>query len=355
MKALILAGGIGTRLRPLSHSMPKQLVPIANKPVVYHGLENIRRAGITDVGIVVGDRGQQIRAEVGDGSRLGLRITYISQSEPLGLAHCVLISRDFLGDDDFVMYLGDNVLLGEISDFVEEFHEHRPAAQVIVTKVTDPSACGIAEIDANGTVVGLEEKPQRPKSDLALMGVYLFTPAVHEAVQSIGMGRRNEWEITDAIQWLVERGRKVRAQVFSGFWRDTGQIEDLLECNRALLDGLEGSLAGEIDARSRLSGQVVVERGVRIRRSKIEGPVIIGADSVIEDSVIGPHTALGSGCAVHDAGIRNSIVLDGTSVRGVHGIHASVIGRSSTVVPSPADPRRHRLIVGDHTYAELAT
>ncbi|XVQ90072.1 glucose-1-phosphate thymidylyltransferase [Microbispora siamensis] len=355
MKALILAGGVGTRLRPLSHAMPKQLVPVANTPVVYHGLENIRRAGITEVGMVVGDRGDQIRAEVGDGSRLGLSVTYIPQAEPLGLAHCVLISREFLGGDDFVMYLGDNVLLGEISDFVEEFREHRPAAQVIVTKVADPTACGIAEVDADGRVIGLEEKPRKPKSDLALMGVYLFSPAVHRAVQSIGRSHRDEWEITDAIQWLVDQGEPVRAHQFSGFWRDTGQIEDLLDCNRVLLDGLAGDRRGDIDALSQLSGQVVVEPGAKIRRSRIEGPVIIAEGTVIEDSVIGPHTAFGPGCAVYDSGVRNSIVLAGTTVRGVHGIHDSVIGRSSTIVPSPGEPRRHRLIVGDHTYAELVT
>ncbi len=354
MKALVLSGGLGTRLRPLTHSMPKQLVPVANRPVIYHGLENIRRAGITQVGMVVGDRGAVIAEELGDGSALGIAITYIHQERPLGLAHCVAISRDFLGDEDFIMYLGDNVLGGDVIDFVADFQERRPAAEIVVTKVPDPCECGVAEVDADGRVLGLEEKPRRPRSELGLMGVYLFTPVIHRAVQSIRPSLRNEWEITDAIQHLVAEGADVRAYVYSGYWKDTGKIEDLLECNRALLDLTRAtSLDGVVDEHTEIIGPVVVESGARITRSRIIGPAVIGEKCVVEDSVVGPYTSIGACCVVEAAGIEDSIVMTGATVRGVRGMQGSLIGRSARVARSSGLFGTRRLMIGDDSTVEI--
>ncbi|WP_030769013.1 MULTISPECIES: glucose-1-phosphate thymidylyltransferase [unclassified Streptomyces] len=354
MKALVLSGGSGTRLRPFSHSMPKQLIPIANRPVLEHVLDGIRKLGITDIGIVVGERAQEIEAALGDGSRLGARITYIRQDLPRGLADCVRISQDFLGDDDFVMYLGDNMLPQGIAEVAKDFRAHAPAAQIAVYKVADPRAFGVAETEPDGTVTGLVEKPAHPRTDLALIGVYFFTPAIHEAVAAIAPSARGELEITDAIQWLVSRGAPVRATEYSGYWRDTGRVEDVLECNREILNGLTRQVDGEVDETSLIVGAVVVEPGARIVRSFIEGPAVIGADSVIVDSHIGPHTSVGRECAISEARIDYSITLDGSSVIGAKGLHGSVIGRAATVTTADHPSGLHSLIIGDHARIEVA-
>ncbi|MEU4209210.1 glucose-1-phosphate thymidylyltransferase [Streptomyces sp. NPDC026206] len=353
MKALVLAGGMGTRLRPLTHAMPKQLVPIANKPVLFHGLESIRRAGITEVGVIVGDWHKEIEDAAGDGTAFGLRITYIHQEAPFGLAHCVVLGREFLADDDFVMYLGDNVFGDGIHEMADAFRRDRPAAQVAVTAVDSPQEYGIAETGPDGRVVRLQEKPRRPRSNLAVTGAYFFSPLIHEAVLDIEPSWRGEWEITDAIQLLVERDQDVRAVAFSGWWKDTGRIEDILDCNRRLLDVAQTSVRGTVDAASTLLGPVVVEPGARIVRSHLRGPLIVGADSVVQDSYVGPHTSLGAGCALTDAGVSHSILLDGASVSDVNGIHGSVIGRSARVGVSPEGAGRHRLVVGDDTELEV--
>ncbi|NUS90052.1 MAG: glucose-1-phosphate thymidylyltransferase [Streptomyces sp.] len=371
MKALVLSGGSGTRLRPFSYSMPKQLIPIANKPVLEHVLTAIRDLGVTDVGIVVGNQLRAISAALGDGSDLGVRITYIPQDEPLGLAHCVAIARDFLGDDDFVMYLGDNMLPDGVADVAAEFRARRPAAQVVVHKVPDPQAFGVAEVAVDGSVLRLVEKPARPRSDLALVGVYFFTPAIHRAVAAIAPSARGELEITDAIQWLVARGETVRASEYSGYWKDTGQVEDVLDCNRELLRTLTRSVAADVDEASEITGPVVVESGARVVRSRIEGPAIIGAGTLVEDSHVGPHTSVGSDCVLRDTRLDDSIVLDGASLVRVRGLYGSVIGRSAAIATVPAPETapetapaestagtpatsRHRLVVGDHTRIEVA-
>ncbi|GIG63090.1 glucose-1-phosphate thymidylyltransferase [Longispora fulva] len=353
MKGLVLAGGAGTRLRPISHSMPKQLVPVANKPVLVHCLENLADIGVADIGVIVGDRGAEIRAVVGDGSRWGVRVTYIQQDRALGLAHAVLIARDFLGDDDFVMYLGDNILAGGLAHLATAFAERAPAAQVVVTPVPDPTQFGVAVVDGTGRVTRLVEKPRRPEGDLAVIGVYFFTPAVHEAVRAIKPSGRGELEITDALQWLVAEGRHVHAERFGGYWRDTGQIDDVLECNRVLLGRLTGRIDGAVDSDSVLTGVVVVEPGAKIVRSRIEGPVIIGADTLVEDSRVGPHTSLGRGCVLRGAGLDSSIVLNDVSVLGVRGISGSLIGRSAQVSRVAEEPHRHRLVIGDDTKVEV--
>ncbi|MEG3631668.1 glucose-1-phosphate thymidylyltransferase [Streptomyces poriticola] len=355
MKALVLSGGSGTRLRPLSYSMPKQLIPIANKPVLAHVLKNIQELGVTEIGVIVGDWAPEISDVMGDGSRCGTRVTYIKQDEPLGLAHCVELARDFLGEDDFVMYLGDNMLPDGIQEIAEEFRSARPAAQVVVHKVSDPRAFGVVEFDQDGQVERLVEKPQEPRSDLALIGVYFFTSAIHEAVGAIEPSARGELEITDAIQWLVTQGAEVRASEYGGYWKDTGKADDVLECNRHILAGLSTDIAGDIDAESEIGDQVVIAPGARVVRSRIDGPAVIGPGTVITDSHIGPFTSIGSGCALSATTVEESIVLDGAQISRIEKVHYSLIGRNATVGIGAGTPApHHRLIVGDHTRVEVA-
>jgi len=353
VKALVLAGGAGTRLRPFSYSMPKQLMPIANKPVLVHIVETLRSISVTQIGMIVGTHADEIRTVLGDGSAFNVQITYIVQDAPRGLAHCVQIARGFLADDDFVMYLGDNILPDGIGDVAEEFRTRRSAAQVVLHKVPDPQAFGVAEMDPDGFVTALVEKPKHPRSDLALIGVYFFTPVIHQAVSAIKPSARGELEITDAIQWLVSSGWKVRGHVYSGFWKDTGNIEDLLECNRELLDGLRTSIAGDFDASTQFTGPVVLEAGAKLSRSRIVGPVIIGAGSIVEDSYLGPHTTVGRDCQLRQTSIDNSILLNGAKVYQVRDIYGSVIGRFADLSASPGTGR-NRLVVGDHTSLEVA-
>ncbi|MFI6509037.1 glucose-1-phosphate thymidylyltransferase [Streptosporangium sp. NPDC050855] len=353
MKALVLSGGSGTRLRPFSYSMPKQLIPIAGRPVLEHVLDDIRGLGVREVGIVVGTWSPEIERAIGDGSRLGLRVTYIRQERPLGLAHCVRLGRPFLGDDDFVMYLGDNMLPDGVADIAASFRAERPAAQVVVQRVADPRAFGVAEVEPDGTVRRLVEKPRHPRSDLALVGVYFFTPAVHAAAEAVTPGARGELEITDAIQLLIDRGATVRAGVYGGYWKDTGRIEDVLECNRHLLGGLRTEIAGEVDPLSSLSGPVVVAPGARVVRSRIVGPVIVGPGTLVEDSRIGPDVSLGAGCVLRGTGLSGSIVMDEASISGIDRLQDSLIGRAAVIAPR-RDEIRHRLVIGDHTRVEIA-
>jgi glucose-1-phosphate thymidylyltransferase len=355
VKALVLAGGSGTRLRPITHTYAKQLVPVANKPVLFYGLEAIRDSGITEVGIVVGDTEPAIRSAVGSGQDFGLEVTYIRQSAPLGLAHAVLVARPFLGDDDFVMYLGDNFIVGGITSVVEEFKRSRPDAHIMLTRVPDPRQFGVAELDDAGQLVGLEEKPREPKSDLALVGVYLFTPAVHEAVGCLEPSWRGELEITEAIGWLVRSGRKVTSTVITGYWKDTGNVSDMLEVNRTVLESAEREVTGEVDAASELIGRVVVEAGARVIASRIVGPVIIGAGTEVTGSYIGPFTSVAPGCAITDSEIEYSIVLEGASIRGVRRIEASLIGHDVEVTPAPRVCQAHRLVLGDHSKVQISS
>jgi glucose-1-phosphate thymidylyltransferase len=355
MKALVLSGGAGTRLRPITYTSAKQLVPVANKPVLFYGLESIRDAGVTDVGIVVGDTEAEIRSAVGDGSALGIRVTYLRQDAPLGLAHAVLIARDFLGDDDFVMYLGDNFIVGGITELVHTFQGQRPDAQILLTRVRNPTAFGVAELDAAGAVVGLEEKPEKPKSDLALVGVYMFTPVIHEAVRAIKPSARGELEITSAIQWLIDEGRSVASHLISGYWKDTGNVTDMLEVNRAVLETLEASVGGDVDDASELIGRVLVPAGTRVRGSRIVGPVVLGAGTTVDASYIGPFTSIGEDCTIEDSEIEYSIVLRGASVRGVRRIEASLIGRGVEVTPAPPVPKAHRFVLGDHSQVQISS
>lgn len=358
MKGLILSGGAGTRLRPITHTSAKQLVPIANKPILFYGIEAMAAAGIREIGIIIGETGNEIRAAVGDGSQFGVAVTYIPQDAPLGLAHCVLIARDFLADDDFVMYLGDNMLEQGLNEFVDEFESARlgadaPTAQILLCHVDDPRQFGVAEVTKDGRVVRLVEKPQNPPSDLALVGVYLFDKTIHEAVRAIKPSARGELEITDAIQWLVDQGRIVHHKVLEGWWLDTGKKDPLLECNRLVLEVLEPKNDGEVDAASQIEGRVVIEAGAIVTHSRIRGPVVIGAGSVVDHSYIGPYTSLGRNCQVRHSEMEHSVVLDGSSIVDIHRMTDSLIGRDVQVTKSAQKPKALRLMLGDDSKVEL--
>ncbi|MFD8042192.1 glucose-1-phosphate thymidylyltransferase [Streptomyces sp. WAC 05379] len=355
MKALVLSGGAGTRLRPITHTSAKQLVPVANKPVLFYGLESIAAAGITEVGVIVGDTAAEIQDAVGDGSKFGLEITYIPQERPLGLAHAVIIARDFLGDDDFVMYLGDNFIVSGIADLVEEFRGNRPDAQILLTHVQDPRSFGVAELDDDGKVLGLEEKPEHPKSDLALVGVYLFTPVIHDAVRSITPSWRGELEITHAIQHLIDARADVRCTVIQGYWKDTGNVADMLEVNRTVLESLSRRIDGEVDEASEAVGRVVVEEGARVVNSRIVGPAVVGAGTLVEDSFVGPFTSVAENCRVIDSELEFSIVLRDSTLHGVGRIESSLIGRHVEVTPAPSVPSAHHLVLGDHSKVQIHT
>jgi glucose-1-phosphate thymidylyltransferase len=357
MRALVLAGGSGTRLRPITHTSAKQLVPVANKPLLFYGLEAIRDAGITDVGIVVGETEPEIRAAVGDGAALGIEVTYLRQDAPKGLAHAVLIARDFLGDEPFVMYLGDNLIVGGISELVDEFARGHFDAQILLTKVEHPEQFGVAELDAAGKVVRLEEKPKEPRSDLALVGVYMFGPHVHEAVRAIEPSARGELEITHAIQWLIDQSYDVRSHLVTGYWKDTGRLDDMLDTNRKVLESVEPSIAASatVDAASRLVGRVVVEEGAEIVNSTVRGPAIIGRGTRIVDTYIGPFTSIYHDCVIEGTEVEHSIVLERCRISGISRIEDSLIGRDVEVTPSHSLPNAHRLLLGDHSKVSVAT
>ncbi|MEA2390444.1 MAG: glucose-phosphate thymidylyltransferase [Solirubrobacteraceae bacterium] len=349
LKGLILSGGKGTRLRPITHTSAKQLVPVANKPILFYGIEAMAAAGIRDVGIIIApETGDEIRAAAGDGSRFGVQLTYISQDEPLGLAHAMLTAEPFLGAEPFVMYLGDNLLQGGISDLVDAFRAHEPDALILLTPVLDPENYGVAEL-ADGQVVRLLEKPENPPTDLALVGVYMFTSCVHAAARAIEPSGRGELEITDAIQHLVDEGRRVEPHVVRGWWKDTGRLDDLLEANRLVLENVETRLDGEL-IDSHVDGRVAVEAGARLERCTVRGPAIIGARAQLTDCYIGPYTAIGEDCAIETAEVEHSILLAGSSVRGLAGrMESSLLGRNVAVERDGRQPRAYRFMVGDNS------
>ncbi|MEV7019931.1 glucose-1-phosphate thymidylyltransferase [Streptomyces sp. NPDC093991] len=353
MKALILSGGTGSRLRPFTHSTAKQLLPVANKPVLVHCLENIRDAGITEAAVVVGAHAAEISQVVGDGSAFGLRLTYLHQDRPLGLAHCVQLAGEFLGDDDFVMCLADNVFADGIAKAAGAFAADRADALLLVQPVADPRAYGVAEVGTDGRVHRLVEKPTEPASDLAVLGLYFFTSRIHRAVAGLRPSARGELEITDAVQRLADEGALVRAERYEGYWKDTGKAEDLLDCNRELLVRLTGSAVhGEVDAASTLSGPVVIEPGARVYGSHLVGPLVIAAGSTVTDCTVGPYVSVGRDCVLRHTAVADSILLEGAAVDGVPALDHSIIGRWARIGRSSA--ARHQLFVGDHANAEVA-
>ncbi|MGH2949476.1 MAG: glucose-1-phosphate thymidylyltransferase [Solirubrobacteraceae bacterium] len=348
LKGLILSGGRGTRLRPITFTSAKQLVPVANKPVLFYGIEAMAAAGIRDVGIIIApETGDEIREAAGDGSRFGVRIEYIVQDQPAGLAHAVLTGEEFLGDSPFVMYLGDNLLQGGMEELVQDFREHEPEALILLTPVPDPQNYGVAELGADGAVVRLVEKPPEPATDLALVGVYMFTPLIHDAARAIEPSGRGELEITDAIQWLVDGGKRVEPHVVRGWWKDTGRLDDMLEANRLILDTMVRRVDGELHE-AQIDGRVVVEAGARLERATVRGPAIIGAGAVVRDAYIGPYTAVGRNCLIERAEVEHSILLEGSSVRHLDGrMESSLLGRDVAISRGDRQPRAYRFMVGD--------
>jgi len=353
MKGLILSGGKGTRLRPLTYTRAKQLIPVANKPVLFYGIEAIRAAGIKDIGIVVGDTADEVMAAVGDGSRFDAKITYIRQDAPLGLAHAVKVSAGFLKNSPFVMYLGDNLIARGITDLVARFKELTPSAMILLAKVEHPEWFGVAELK-DGRVFRLVEKPKKPKSDLALVGVYMFTHSIMEAVNAIKPSPRGELEITDAIQWLVDQGKTVEPHLVSGWWKDTGKVEDMLEANRIVLDNMEHDVRGEVDAKSKVEFRVVIAASAKIEGSVVRGPAIIGAGARIINSYIGPFTAVDENCVVENSEIEHSIVLADAVIRNIPTrIEDSLIGRGTLLECTRQRPEALRFVLGEGSRVDL--
>ena len=353
MKGLVLSGGKGTRLRPLTFTGAKQLVPIANKPVLFYVLEDLVEAGVTDIGIVVGDTHEQVRAAVGDGSAFGAKVTYIQQDAPLGLAHAVRIARPFLQDDPFVMFLGDNLIRDGIVPFVKAFQQGGMNSLIVLKEVPNPSEFGIAVLE-EGRVVRLMEKPKEPPTNLAVLGIYVFDHHVFEAVENLKPSFRGELEITDALQYLIEHDYRVEARHLEGYWTDTGKMDDMLEANRWVLELLEPQVAGSVDAGSTLHGRVVVQAGAQVVNSTVRGPVIIGPDTRIENCYVGPFTSIAGGCVIRNSEIEHSIVMDGCSIdAGGERIEASLIGRNVQISPVDTKPHAYKLVLGDHSKVGL--
>jgi glucose-1-phosphate thymidylyltransferase len=345
MKALILAGGKGTRLRPITFSLAKQLVPVANKPVIEYGIDAIVQAGITDIGIIVIEPDSEIEQSCGDGSRWGAKFTYIVQPNPLGLAHAVKTARPYLGDDDFIMYLGDNLIKSSIADLVSEFHENRPAATVLLTPVPNPSQFGVAEM-VGDVVVRLEEKPKEPRSNLALVGVYLFDKRIHDIITELEPSGRGEYEITEAIQGLIDAKLGVRSHIVTGWWKDTGTVEAMLDANRLILEDIEPRQLGQVEG-SQVDGRVSVGKGTIIKNSTVRGPAIIGEGCLIEGSYIGPFTSIANGTKLIQSEIEHSIVLADCEIMEIPRLSGSLIGRGAKVKKSDGTPKAVTLVLGD--------
>jgi glucose-1-phosphate thymidylyltransferase len=348
LKGLILSGGKGTRLRPLTFTSAKQLIPVANKPILFYGIEFMKEAGIVDIGIVVGDTKEEIKDNVGDGSRWGVEVTYIEQEAPLGLAHAVKISRDFLGDERFCMYLGDNLLKNGIKGIVEAYQKSKSHAMILLTEVDNPRQFGVAELKPDGAVNRLVEKPKEPMSNLALVGVYLFDRNIFTAVNAIKPSWRNELEITDAIQYLIEEGYEVTPSIVEGWWKDTGKLEDLLEANRLVLEDLEPGIEGEVDNPSVIDGPAKVGKNSRIINSKLVGPLVIGNGVLVEEAYIGPFTSIADNCFIRKAYIENSILLESTRVAdpGLKIVN-SLTGKGAQVIKSADKPGSMSIMLGD--------
>ncbi len=349
LKGLILSGGKGIRLQPITFTSAKQLVPVANRPVLFYGIDAMARAGIKEIGIIIApETGDEIREVVGDGSQFGVKVSFIEQDQPAGLAHAVLTAEPFLGEDPFVMYLGDNLLQGGISDLVEAFRASSPDALILLTPVTDPENYGVAELDGD-RVVSLQEKPPQPKTDLALVGVYMFTAGIHDAARAIEPSARGELEITDAIQYLVDQGKRVEPHIVEGWWKDTGRLEDMLEANRLVLDTVERRIDGEL-IDSTCEGRVVIEAGAVLERSTVRGPAVIGAGARLTDAYVGPYSAIGERCVVERAEVENSILLEGSSVTDLGArVESSLLGRDVTIARSEGQPSAYRFLVGDRS------
>ena len=354
MKGLILAGGSGRRLRPITHKKAKQLVPIANKPILHYVIEDLVGVGITDLGIVVGDTAKEIEKSVGNGSQWNADITYIHQEEPLGLAHAVLISEPFLGEEKFIMYLGDNMFEDSLHAVVEDFEKSSTNARLLLAKVDNPQAFGVAEVDEQGAIKGLVEKPENPKSDLALVGVYLFDSTIHRAVKAIEPSDRGELEITDAIQWMIDEENSIGHKTLEGWWIDTGKKDPLLLCNELILEKIETLLLSQIGETVTLKGEIVTGENVEIIDSNIQGPVVIGSGVRIERSDIGPYVSIGDDCKIEDSSVERSVLMEKSYVSGVTQLTKSVLGREVEIDGTETEFQESTsVMLGDGTKVNL--
>ncbi len=356
MKAIILSGGKGTRLRPLTYTGAKQLVPVANKPILWYGIESIVAAGITEIGIIISpETGEEVKTKTGDGEQFGAKITYIVQESPAGLAHAVKIAQPFLGDSPFVMYLGDNLVQSELDLFLEQFHAANLDALTLLCPVANPSAFGVAKVDEQGRLLQLVEKPKDPPSNLALVGIYIFSPVIHDAIAAIQPSPRGELEITDAIQMLIDQQKSVEARQIRGWWLDTGKKDDLLEANRIILDTcLQTNLQGEVDEQSQIIGRVEIGTGSKVINCTIRGPVTIGKDCHLENCFIGPYSSISDQVTLINADLEHSVILKGATVEGIHHrIVDSVIGRRAHLKEAPRRPKALRFMIGDDCQIEL--
>ncbi len=353
MKALITAGGKGTRLRPLTHTQNKHLLPIANKPILHYALEKMVDAGIKEVGIITNQEGDEVKEALGNGAQWGLNISYIPQEAPLGLAHVVKISQDFIGDDSFVFYLGDNMVVGGLKKFIEAFEKEGSNCHLTLSKVKDPERFGVPELKDN-RIISIEEKPSHPKSKFAVTGIYLYDSTIFEAVNNIEPSARGELEISDAHQYLLDHNYSISYSEITGWWKDTGKPEDVLEANRLILEHTAARQGGEIDDKSYVTGNVVVDDGAKIINSVIRGPVIIGKNTVIENSFIGPFTSIGDDCIVRNSEVEFSLVLNSVEILDVGvRIEGSLLGTSARIVSSSGRPQSNRFMVGDQSLIEI--
>jgi glucose-1-phosphate thymidylyltransferase len=355
MKAIILAGGKGTRLRPITNTIAKQLLPVANKPILFYVLDQIRQTGISDICMIISpETGANIRETVGDGSHWGVNITYVVQTEPLGLAHAVTMAKEFLGDSPFLMFLGDNLIQGGVKDFVQEFKAHNPDALILLKEVPDARLFGVAELDAHGEVLQLVEKPKEPKTNLALVGIYLFTPDIHQAISQIKPSKRGELEITDAIQRLLDNGKRVKSHILTGWWLDTGKKDDMLEANRVVLDTmLQRNIRGQVDSKSQVVGRVEIGDGARVENSTIRGPASIGEGCEIRNSHIGPFTSVGAGTVIEDSAVEHSVILEEGRIKGIERLEDSLIGKGVELRKADSRFRTVKIFVGCDCRLEL--
>ncbi len=353
MKGLVTAGGHGTRLHPLTHTQNKHLIPIANKPMIFYALEYMKEAGITEVGIVINAGDQSLPDLVGDGSRWGMNITYLEQEAPLGLAHVVKIAEPFIGTEPFVFYLGDNILVGGIKTFVEAFQREGSNCHLVLSRVKDPQRFGVPEL-RDGRIISIEEKPQHPKSEYAVTGIYLYDAHIFEAVNSIKPSARGELEISDAHQYLLEKGYAISYSEITGWWKDTGKPEDLLEANRLVLDNLKEEIRGEVDATSGIFGRVVLSPTAKIKNSIVRGPVIIGDNTRIVDCYIGPYTSIAENCELRNCEVEFSLIMSRCRINDIGiRIESSLLGKEVQIVKAANKPKTQRFMLGDRSRLEL--
>ncbi len=353
MKALITSGGKGTRLRPITHTQNKHLIPIANKPILHYAIESIAEAGIKEMGIVINADNDDVAKAIGNGERWGVQIQYIPQEAPLGLAHVVKISQEFIGDDPFIFYLGDNMVIGGVQRFVEKFRKEKSNCHLTISKVKDPSRFGVPDIKGD-KIVGVEEKPKHPKSEFAVAGIYLYDKSIFEAVNVIEPSARGELEISDAHQYLLEHDFKITFSEITGWWKDTGKPEDLLEANRLVLSTLKGQVAGMVDNSSTIAGEVSVGKGSKILASHIRGPVIIGENTIIENSYVGPYTSILDKTQLRNSEVEFSIIMENCRIENVGiRIESSILGSNVDILKARGIPKTHRFILGTQSMVEL--